>query len=87
MDLGLTDEQRAIFRQRRTRWDAIRGDQRIRLTECSEPNVYEIAPMTESNLFDAGRGRYAQSASIETQTGGQQDDQDCQTDIVLVRCC
>lgn len=74
-----------MFQQRRARWAAIRADERINLVQYSDPNVYELTPLSESELFDAGRGRYSHTRSTESQTGGLRDDQDCQTDDVGVR--
>lgn len=83
-DLGLTDSQKEVFRERRQRWEDLRADPRLKLVEFHDA-IYEAAPLDEEQMFSAGRGRFAGQKSAETQTGEFREEQDSQTDAITVR--
>jgi len=86
LELGLTDEQRAVFRERRGRWRQLLAESRLRLAPFAA-DIYEAVPLDEAALFAAGRGRFGGQRCAETQTGDDREEQDSQTDAILVRCC
>ena len=68
----------------RERWRRIRSDTAIVLTTATEDLLHK-RPQTDAELLSTGRGRFAATLTAHTQTGGNCESQETQTEDLPVR--